>query len=307
MLSIPSEVLLRVRDTERADFERHIQGVGLHPVAQPTAGVAPTLAFVDPDAMGGSDALGRVQRAALAYPRTPVLLVSGPQDRALLASFVEVPTVAGVVGRDTNERDSEIAEALGLVVRGPSFGLARYVGPDAPILSRELASSVEREDLLEAARTFLLDHGIRPRMADLAQNAIEELVTNAVYDAPTDSEGRRLYADVDRRNAVFLQAGSRPRLELAVDGKKIAALMTDPYGSLDVATVRRYLAMGLRGDFSDKPGGAGLGFARVFGLVDRLVVQIVPRVRTEIAFTLEAGSVKRDPSARPTGLLAWGA
>ncbi|HRE92076.1 MAG TPA: hypothetical protein PK095_23370, partial [Myxococcota bacterium] len=61
------------------------------------------------------------------------------------------------------------------------------------------------------------------------------------------------------------------------------------------------------GDFSDKPGGAGLGFARVFGLVDRLVVQISPRVRTEIAFTLEAGSVRRDPSARPTGLLAWGA
>lgn len=306
MTSAP-EVLLRVRDAERELVAQRIRDRGLTPVVQPTTGVAPALAFIDPEAMGPSDALGRVQRAALAYPRTPVLLLSGPQDRALLAAFVEVPTVAGVIGRDTRDRDLELDDALSAVTRGPTWGVARFAQADSPSWSRELASSVDREELLDGARAFLSDQGVRARMVDLAVNAIEELVTNAVYDAPTDGEGRRLYADVDRRNAVFLPAGSRPRLDLAVDGKKIAAAMTDPYGSLDVATVRRYLALGLRGDFSDKPGGAGLGFARVFGLVDRLVVQISPRARTEIAFTLEAGSVRRDPSARPTGLLAWGA
>lgn len=306
MTSVP-EVLLRVRDAERELVAERIRVRGLTPVVQPTTGVAPALAFIDPEAMGASDALGRVQRAALAYPRTPVLLFSGPQERSLLAAFVEVPTVAGVIGRDTRDRDVELDDALSAVTRGPVWGLARLTQADSPSWSRELASSVDREELLDGARGFLADQGVRARMVDLAVNAIEELVTNAVYDAPTDGEGRRLYADVDRRNAVFLPAGSRPRLDLAVDGKKIAAAMTDPYGSLDVATVRRYLALGLRGDFSDKPGGAGLGFARVFGLVDRLVVQISPRVRTEIAFTLEAGSVRRDPSARPTGLLAWGA
>lgn len=301
------EVLLRVREDEHSLLAQRVRDRGLTPVAQPTTGVAPSLAFVDPDAMGPSDALGRVQRAALAYPRTPVLLLSGPQDRALLAAFVEVPTVAGVIGRDARDRDAELDDALSLVTRGPNWGIARLLSPDTPQWSRELASSVDREDLLEGARVFLAEHGVRSRMVELAVNAVEELVTNAIYDAPTDDEGRRLYADVDRRNAVFLPAGNRPRLDLAVDGKKIAASMTDPYGSLDVATVRRYLAMGLRGDFSDKPGGAGLGFARVFGLVDRLIVQISPRTRTEIAFTLESGSVRRDPSARPTGLLAWGA
>lgn len=302
-----SEVLLRVRDDEREPLAQRIRAAGLSPVTQPTMGAAPMLAFVDPDAMGPSDALGRVQRAALAYPRTPVLLLSGPQERGLLASFVEVPTVAGVIGRDTKEYDLELDEALGVVTKGPSWGLERLTNASAPTWACELASSVDREELLEGARVFLAEHGVRARMVELAVNAVEELVTNAIYDAPTDTEGRRLYADVDRRNAVFLPAGSRPRLALAVDGKKIVAVMTDPYGSLDVATVRRYLAMGLRGDLSDKPGGAGLGFARVFGLVDRLIVQISPRVRTEIAFTLESGSVRRDPSSRPTGLLAWGA
>lgn len=306
MTSAP-EVLLRVRDAERELVAERIRDRGLTPVVQPTTGVAPALAFIDPEAMGPSDALGRVQRAALAYPRTPVLLLSGPQDRALLAAFVEVPTVAGVIGRDTRDRDAELDDALSAVTRGPVWGLTRLIQADSPMWSRELASSVDREELLDGARNFLSDQGVRSRMVELAVNAIEELVTNAIYDAPTDGEGRRLYADVDRRNAVFLPAGSRPRLDLAVDGKRIAAAMTDPYGSLDVATVRRYLALGLRGDFSDKPGGAGLGFARVFGLVDRLVVQISPRIRTEISFTLEAGSVRRDPSARPTGLLAWGA
>ena len=102
---------------------------------------------------------------------------------------------------------------------------------------------------------------------------------------------------------MFLPEAARPHLEVAVHGTRVVAAMSDPHGSLDLATVRRFLAQGLRGDVSDKAGGAGLGFARIYGLVDRLVVLVSPRARTEIAFSLDAGAPRRDPAARPTGLV----
>jgi len=298
------DVLVRVRPSERAVVEERLVSFGLRPASQTAPGAPVALALLDPEVMG-SDAAPRLHRAAQVFPKTPMLLVSGAQDRATLAALVEVPTVIGVIARDRREFLHELDEALATLMRGTRFGLERFVPPDAPRLVRDLVASLDRDSLLEELEAFLTSTGIRSRMAALARDAVEELVTNAIYDAPTDETGRRIYADTDRRHTVFLPESARPRLEVALHGTHIAAAMSDPHGSLDVTTVRRFLAAGLRGDVSDKAGGAGLGFARIYGLVDRLCVQIHPQSRTEIAFTLEAGTVRRDPAARPTGLLMW--
>lgn len=298
------EVLLRVRDEDRASIEGQLARVGLVGMLQPTQGRAPVLGVIDPEVLGG-DLSSRLQRAAEHYPQTPILLLSGPRERVELAGLVEVPTVAAVIARDTTERDSELELALGILRGGLRFGLAGLIGATPGLLSRDLVASHDRDGLIDELEAHLTVNGVRPRMARLACDAVEELVTNAIYDAPTDERGERIYVATDRRESIILAESARPRLDVAVVGTRVVALMSDPHGSLDVLTVRRYLAQGLRGDVSDKPGGAGLGLARIYGLVDRLVVQIEPRRRTEIAFMLETGAVKRDPAQRPTGLVAW--
>ncbi len=304
-----TDVLVRVRPSEEALAHAALARHGLVPVSQTAPGASPRLALLDPELMG-ADAQSLLARAAEAFPDTAMLLVMGPSDRIALAALIEVPTVAAILARDRPELPTELEEALATLTHDPRrsgmasrFGLDRFVPRDAPRLGRELVASLDRDHLLEELEAFLTSTGIRPRMAALARDAVEELVTNAIYDAPTDDAGRRIYADTDRRHVVFLPEHARPRLEVALDGTHIAATMTDPHGSLDVATVRRFLAQGLRGDLSDKAGGAGLGFARIYGLVDRLIVQVSPRNRTEISFTLEAGTHRRDPATRPTGLV----
>jgi len=303
-----NEVLVRVRDSERDFVHARLAHFGLVPASQSAPGTSPRLALLDPELMG-VDADNKLVRAAQAFPQTPMLLLSGPQDRVSLAALVEVPTVVGVIARDRKECALELDEALATITAAATHagrsGVARFVPSDAPRLSRELIASLDRDGLLEALEAFLSSTGIRPRMAALARDAIEELITNAIYDAPTDESGHHIYADTDRRHVVFLPENARPRVELAIHGTNIAATMSDPHGSLEVGTVRRFLAQGLRGDLSDKAGGAGLGFARIYGLVDRLIVHVIPRVRTEISFTLEAGTARRDPATRPTGLLLW--
>ena len=296
------DVLVRVRDSERSLVLSHLAKAGLSEATQSTPGSAPAFALLDPDAMG-NDAPARLLRAAQAFPTTPMLLLTGPQDRSALAALVEVPTAAGVIARDAKEVALELEEALMTLMQGARFGIERLVPAGAPRFTRELAASLDRDVLLEELEGFLTSTGIRSRMAAFARDAVEELVTNALYDAPTDERGKRIYAELDRRQAIVLPESARPRLDVALAGTRIAAVMSDPHGSLDVANVRRFLAQGLRGQLSEKPGGAGLGFARIYGLVDHLLVQVARGARTEIAFTLEAGSARRDPASRPTSLL----
>lgn len=300
-----NDVLVRVRPAEQPLVGRLMASFGLVVSDKPAPGTSPLLALLDPVVMG-EGAMERLRRAAEAFPRTKMLLMAGPQEREGLAALIEVPTVFAIVAREDAELEAELIEALATLTRSgdrATVGLARFVPTETPRFERELVASLDREALLEELEDFLTSTGIRSRMAALARDAIEELITNAIYDAPTDADGRRIYANIDRRDAVFLPAEARPRLEVALHGKRVAASMTDPHGSLDIATVRRYLSQGLRGELMDKAGGAGLGFARIYGLVDRLVVRVDPSARTEVSFTLEAGSRRRDPASRPTGLL----
>jgi len=302
------DVILRVRDVERDALASALARRGFHAVDKPDSGVAPAGLLVDPAALG-SDALGRINRAAMAYPFAPLIVLSGPLERPVLADIIEKTTLVSLIGRDTPEHVAELDQALDAVTAGatgPTPGAASLLtGTPSARYEGEIASSDERDSLIERLEVFLAEAGIRARMVRVAVDAIEELITNALYDAPIDAQGRRLHAELDRRIGVQLAAPDRPRYEVVVRGPVVAASMIDPHGSLDLATVRRFLAQGLRGDVSDKPGGAGLGFARVYGLVDRLAVRIVSRVRTETAFVIDTSTPRKDPAARPTSFLGW--
>ncbi|MCC6622730.1 MAG: hypothetical protein IT385_15825 [Deltaproteobacteria bacterium] len=302
------DVVVRVRESEHDALAATLASRGFRAVDKPEPGAAPAGLVVDPAALG-SDALGRINRAAMAYPYAPLIVVTGPLERPVLADIIEKTSLVSLIGRDTPEHAHELDLALEAVTAGPNGPTpgagSLLTGAPSARYAGEIASSDERDALIDRLEAFLAEAGIRARMVRIAVDAIEELVTNALYDAPVDEDGRRLNAELDRRIGVHLAPPDRPRFEVLVRGPVVAASMIDPHGSLDLATVRRFLAQGLRGDVSDKPGGAGLGFARVYGLVDRLAVRVVSRVRTETAFVIDTSTPRKDPAARPTSFLGW--
>lgn len=258
------------------------------------------LVVVDPHFLG-ADPIPALRAFAADHPdATLAVMVGGhhPIARPALADILELPGVAALVPRGAGNLD----DTLHALAHAPRFGLERFQ-PTAR-WATDIAGSDAREDILEAVQAFLGEHHIRARMAGIAGDAIEELITNAVYDAPVDANGQRLYVDTDRRSSVTLAPGAQARLEVAVHGTTVYAAMTDPHGSLEPSAVRRYLVDGLRGAISDKPGGAGLGFARVYGLVDRLAIHVVPRLKTEVVVAIETAGARRDPAVRPTAFVA---
>jgi len=260
--------------------------------------------ILDPESLddpAGTDALF----AETADGAVPWVVLTGPRERSDLARFVASPAVCAIVPREGPRRDHELAEALTSILEGPEIA-----APMLPAITDELelplASSQDREPALDRLAGFFSEAGIRRRVTELAVDGAEELITNALYDAPTDSAGRRLYAEIDRRHAVFLGDGSRPRLRAAVGADALAVGVLDPFGSLEIAEVRRFLCRVLGGgeQLDDaKRGGAGLGLARVFAMVDRLAVKVRRGRAAEVGFWIASAGARRGASAQVTGLL----
>lgn len=308
----PLEGLLFVGGMDDARAEGAMRRLGMAVLKPVDALMFPrtelAVAVLDPDAFG-VDAVKTIGRAAETLGDTPIVLLSGARERSELAQLVEIPSLVGIVARDHVSSDDELERTLRAVTAGLPPGLEPHLtgGEAGPEFARNVPSSQDRDDLLVALEAHLEARGVRARIVGIVVDACEELLTNALYDAPTDATGRHIYAEVDRRHAIFLTGGSRPELRAVVTPAEVVVSVRDPFGSLELGKVRRYLARGL-GAYDEqlddsKKGGAGLGLARVFAMVDRLAIRVRPEVETEVIFALATKGARRDMATRPTGLL----
>jgi hypothetical protein len=290
----------RVEGTLRAHGLEVISPVD--PSMSPRERVAVTV--IDPATLpnGAED----LRDLAAALCGTPVVVLGGPSGRETLIDWIDVPEVCAVVARDHVHSDTELQRALDAIVEGPRFDLDAHLDPQMARFETSFAASQERERVLDQLVAFFAEHDVRARISQTAVTAAEELVTNALYDAPTDADGRRLYAEIDRRHAVFLGAAARPTLYAGIDASELVVSVRDPHGSLTIETVKHYLAKGLRAgpdQIDAKRGGAGLGLARIFAMVDRMSVFVAPGRMSEVSLSLSLRGARRDMAHRPTGLL----
>lgn len=304
----PSRALMFVGGADEARVEGTLRAHGLDVITPVDPAMFPherlDIAVIDPATLqfGAAD----LRLLASELRRTPVVVLGGPSDRDTLIDWIDVPEVCAVVARDHVYSDIELRRAIDAVVAGPRFGLDAHLGPRAARFETSFAASQDREQVLDQLVSFFAERHVRTRISQTAVTAAEELVTNALYDAPTDGDGRRLYAEIDRRHAVFLGATARPTLYAGVDTSELVVSVRDPHGSLALETVKRYLAKGLRAgpnQIDAKRGGAGLGLARIFAMVDRMAVFVAPGRMTEVTLTLSLHGARRDMAHRPTGLL----
>jgi hypothetical protein len=232
-------------------------------------------------------------------PLPPFMLHAGPTPRERIADFLDHPGFVSLIARDVPGAEATLSHQLDAFFAADANTL---LSAAEAAFSKAVSGSADREPILSAVEAHLGDAGIRSRVIARAVNAIEELLTNAVYDAPTDEAGRRVHLETDRRQAVNLDTRALPVLTVQVVEGRITVTMQDPFGSLEASAFRNFLARGLRGDFADKAGGAGLGFARIHAAVDELAVIVHRRRWTRITCTIDAAGPRRDPGQRPNGI-----
>ena len=253
---------------------------------------------------------------------TPIIVLAGLNARHRLVQSLAHPDVVGIVPKIGAWTESASAEAklegpdeqaLGLALRRRIERAVQPAGPAPYLLAgtqleeRLIGSSADKEDTLavilaDAARFGLSDEKVR-RLETVA----DELMLNAVYDAPRDDRGKPLHADIDRRTPVTLAAQAQVRARWGCDGRTFVVSVADRFGALDRATIGTHVqrlldARSPRLGRSGTTGGAGLGLVLTYSAANQLAMQIQRGRFTEVTAALHVAGSNRAAVARGSAL-----
>lgn len=142
-----------------------------------------------------------------------------------------------------------------------------------PVLSSE-----DKEEII--GRVEHIVEGDGPSHEFLRQRAAlmaDEMLENALYAAPRDTEGNQIYAKGERRSLV---PGEEIVLRCAFDGERLFLEVSDSWGRLSPETVQGFLAINLVHDTSTDRAGRGLYFMWKF--MKDFYVNFVPGLKTSV-------------------------
>ena len=163
--------------------------------------------------------------------------------------------------------------------------LESYLQADGVIKAVSLTDSTKRESALATVATTGREAGLSRRVVAMLVTVADELITNALYDAPTDEMGEFTHAHRSRASMVSLPKGRVIEVSIGFDKNHLGISVADPFGSLRSQTVVDYLAKCYRrgqDQVDRKEGGAGLGLFYVFESSSALVVDLLPKKKTTL-------------------------
>jgi len=170
------------------------------------------------------------------------------------------------------------------------FGLDKYFTWGISTRQSIITTSTEKKAVLLEIQEFCQDIGLSRRFEMAFINVADELITNAIYNAPVDAEGNRAYRNLPRTHKVEMEPGQEVVVKFCCDGRRLGIAAADAFGSLAPDEVLAYLAKCMRrgtDQVDEKEGGAGLGFYTLYESLSHLIVNISPGVRTEVIGLLD--------------------
>ena len=122
-------------------------------------------------------------------------------------------------------------------------------------------------------------------MATVIANAVDELVMNAMFDAPVDELGKQVYVNTPRNTHFELKEKGRVEMYVGYDSEYVAVMATDYFGSLDKNRLfahmsKRYVEEAYK--VRTTVAGAGIGLATVFRSGGSFFFSSESRTRTEV-------------------------
>jgi hypothetical protein len=183
----------------------------------------------------------------------------------------------------------DAGEHYGRIVRATSndraFGLKGLLKDGAKIQAIKLQVTTQKQDAVEAIKNYLLAAKFQSRMATVVANAVDELLMNAMFDAPTDDLGRPLFNSTARTASIKLEAKHAVEMHVGYDGRYVAVSAIDMFGSLDKNKLLSHISkIYTEEEYKVKTAiaGAGIGLATVFRSGGSFFFVSEARVRTEV-------------------------
>jgi hypothetical protein len=240
----------------------------------------------------------------------PVIVVIPRSDLAAIVDLMQASDrVAGVMIAEGFD-PRRLAVMAARILAEDLFGLENVMAPGTPIHS-QVVSDYQGKSRCMLRITALVEQVKVPRKYRTPiEQCIDEMVMNALYDAPVDAQGKHLFSGVPTRTRITMRTEQDVVVRYACDGRQFAVSVRDEFGTLDRSTVLRYLHKGLHAEqqIDRKAGGAGLGLYLMINASTAVSFHVVPGIATEAfcLFDLEVPTlaleqldfVQRDPAGR---------
>jgi len=219
-------------------------------------------------------------------PKTCLVLHATSRTESYIPLMAERRYVRNLIAKNDEPLDpDELIVTSSKMLRRDVFGLDKYLMWGVEPYRLEIQDSRFKLDYVHQVADYARRLGCNERTVEMVETVVDELVTNAIYNAPRDAAGNAKYAKLSRREPVSLEPHEVGTLEFACDGNHIAVAQSDPFGALTHDTIVTYLNRCLvKGpqQFSDASGGAGIGLYRVFQSLSKFIINIEPGRRTEV-------------------------
>lgn len=203
----------------------------------------------------------------------------------LMKDMLFIDNVITRSNEDRNFTMRMILTTLTKILNNDVFGLEKYLTWGVEIHSLKVTASSERENLRNQMLGYFQSLGIRKTILERCNTVAEEMLMNAIYDAPTDSHGKSIFNHLSRRTEVVLDTHLQSKLYFACDGIFLAVSVVDPFGALTKKIILDYLEScytGQAGTLNAGKGGAGRGLHQITENADLTIFNIKQNSKTEV-------------------------
>lgn len=234
------------------------------------------------------------------HPDTPCLLLTKRDVRGSVGILERSRAVNFVISRNPDDRQGTIRSILtsmSKILNTDYFGIEKYLSWGADIKRIKVTHSTQREDLKQEIHTYFKKMGIRGTILDRVHAVVEEMLMNAIYDAPVDAQGQSLFNHMSRKEVIELDTHQQASLNFACDGSNIAVAVVDPFGALTKDIIIDYLVScygGNAGALNENKGGAGRGLHQIVEQADTTIFNVKKGVRTEVICLFNIDGLSKD-------------
>jgi hypothetical protein len=261
-----------------------------------------------------------VQQVSRFYPGTSMVVCAGVHAKKRLMATLELAAVCHVVPKlggwldvapdqrafdGPDEQDLAIALRRAFAPQPIPLGAQPYLIQGFSTTEAIVQSSDDKETALSAVMELAAALDLSDEKKRRIEVATEELLLNAIYDAPRDGAGKALHAGLDRRTPVHLGAAEQVKLRYGCDGRNFVVSVADRFGAIERGQIVRSLGKLLdpRGA-RPAPGtsGAGLGLMLTYTAANQLIAHALPGRFTEVTAVMHVSGSNRTALARGSAL-----
>ncbi len=237
--------------------------------------------------------------------KVPIVAFTNTEVASYLDKLQRLPFVSHVVSRDATDRNfttKTILTTINKILNRDFFGLEKYLAWGVDVQEVKILNSGERTQHIEKMQESFKKIGVRSSLLGHCGVVAEEMLMNAIYDAPTDAKGQPLFNHQARTQAVALSSDQAATLRYACDGNLIAISVSDPFGGLPKKIIFDYLETcykGEAGHLNEGKGGAGRGLHQIIEHSGLTVFNVQNKIKTEVICLIDTDPTAKKDSSNP--------